>query len=499
MAEDKEMEQREADAEGVCTTNAQRLARIDMVLQDSFEDADEGNPRLNASSVERVDTADTTSTDPVVENEASSQRDTEADDTTHPITTEPSSRPMSPDTNASTTISNDQPPPTRRKLFGWLSRNTSGTDTNKRSPSGRRDTVTSILSNGSGTEHLPSRVEEEGISSASLANRLHRNSLKDRFKLVRMREEAGIFPSDSGVSRPGSSQGSLHEGDKPNGHTIADATTETRKRTASNASMPGQPTINVLLPPGTAAGTSAGPVSDLTEPVDWDLWQEVVDEGPAAVARTSGAELTKATMRGIPSAIRGVVWQVLAQSKNEELESVYRDLVARRPGRRKSSDLKPRPLSHSKSQPEQELQVPEHEKTNGVASPEPSIHVEFDALSNSDSRRNSGAMSSPPTSHDEANLETLASNQAKALEAEQKRQKEDNASLQKLERAIKRDLGARTSYSKFLMSAGLQDGLFGICKAYALFDEEVGYAQGMYVLSQICSQLEVLTRTTGIS
>ena len=29
------------------------------------------------------------------------------------------------------------------------------------------------------------------------------------------------------------------------------------------------------------------------------------------------------------------------------------------------------------------------------------------------------------------------------------------------------------------MSAGLQEGLFGICKAYALYDEDVGYAQGM--------------------
>lgn len=415
------------------------------------------------------------------------------------MTAELTSRPMSPDLSASTTTSNDQQAPTRRKLFGWLSRNTSGTDTTKRSPSGRRDTVTSILSSGSGTEHLPSRTEEEGISSASLANRLHRNSLKDRFKLVRMREEAGIFPMDPGAgSRPGSPQRPVTEVDSPIGYATADVATETRRRTASNASMPGQPTINVLLPPGTAAGTSAGPVSDSTEPVDWDLWQGVVYEGPAAVARTSGAELTKATMRGIPSAIRGVVWQVLAQSKNEELESVYRDLVARRPGRRKSSDMKPRPVSHSRSQPEQELQVPEHERDNRMATPEPISHTEFDALSNSDSRRNSGAMSSPPTSYDEANLETLASDQAKALEVEQKRQKEDNASLQKLERAIKRDLGARTSYSKFLMSAGLQDGLFGICKAYALFDEEVGYAQGMYVIPYTKLQSKMLTKITGI-
>jgi hypothetical protein len=51
--------------------------------------------------------------------------------------------------------------------------------------------------------------------------------------------------------------------------------------------------------------------------------------------------------------------------------------------------------------------------------------------------------------------------------------------LIKLEKAIKRDLGARTSFSKYAQSAGLQDGLFGLCKAYALFDEAVGYAQGI--------------------
>lgn len=57
--------------------------------------------------------------------------------------------------------------------------------------------------------------------------------------------------------------------------------------------------------------------------------------------------------------------------------------------------------------------------------------------------------------------------------------KDKTAAIIKLEKTIKRDLGARTSYSKYLMAAGLQDGLFGICKAYALYDEAVGYAQGM--------------------
>lgn len=54
--------------------------------------------------------------------------------------------------------------------------------------------------------------------------------------------------------------------------------------------------------------------------------------------------------------------------------------------------------------------------------------------------------------------------------------------LQKLEKAIRRDMGTRTSFSKYAAAAGLQEGLFGVCKAYALFDEAVGYAQGMNFL-----------------
>jgi hypothetical protein len=70
-----------------------------------------------------------------------------------------------------------------------------------------------------------------------------------------------------------------------------------------------------------------------------------------------------------------------------------------------------------------------------------------------------------------------------SLAEKKKRAKEDAVSLQKLEKTIKRDLGARTSFSKFAASAGLQEGLFGVCKAYALFDESVGYAQGMNFLA----------------
>jgi hypothetical protein len=84
------------------------------------------------------------------------------------------------------------------------------------------------------------------------------------------------------------------------------------------------------------------------------------------------------------------------------------------------------------------------------------------------------AASSPPLNDIR---ESHSPERVSILLAEKK--KRDSVALKKLEKAIKRDMGTRTSYSKYTQSAGLQDGLFGVCKAYALFDEGIGYAQGI--------------------
>jgi hypothetical protein len=292
-----------------------------------------------------------------------------------------------------------------------------------------------------------------------------RNSLKDRFKLLRMREEAGI--TALGEDEKGAIAGLA--GRTPAGLGLSYPTSVTEEKEisspqyGSSATHSPDPSINLALSPGTASGAFAGPsaMSDPSLPVDWDLWQAVVYEGPAAVARTSADELNKAIASGIPNAIRGVVWQVLAQSKNEDLESVYRELVVR--GTDKEKDRmsgSSGPSSASHSSPNDEVQsssssvhsdhsTPATTLTNGLRSP------------------------SPPS-------ETAIKSSA----AEKKKKaKEDAATLAKLEKVIRRDMGARTSFSKFATSAGLQEGLFGVCKAYALFDEGVGYAQGMNFLA----------------
>jgi hypothetical protein len=356
-----------------------------------------------------------------------------------------------------------------RKLtspFSWLSRNTSQAKETVTSPplpspnNERRNTASSITTVGSNPEMMLSKLEEGHESDGSSVNkRPARNSLRDRFKLLRMREEAGIteLPEDE---KGGSAFAGLI-GNAAQGLGLTSPTGE-GGHDAHSPSSPLPPTSpNLALPPGTASGVSAGPSATSEAQIDWDMWQAVVDEGPAAVARTSPEELNRAITGGIPNAIRGVVWQILAQSKNEELESVYRDLLARGTDKEKdrmsgssaSVNGKEETVTSSASSIHSDGSTPATTLTNGMRSP------------------------SPPK-----DPEMLAKAQAAAVAERKKKAKEDAASLQKLEKAIKRDLGARTSFSKFAASSGLQDGLFNVCKAYALFDEGVGYAQGMNFL-----------------
>jgi hypothetical protein len=294
-----------------------------------------------------------------------------------------------------------------------------------------------------------------------------------------MREEAGItaLPEDD---KGGSAIAGLIGRNASLGLGIASPSTVTEDRDISlnahspsspNPSSPNPSAVNPALAPGTASGVSAGPsaMADPSAPVDWDLWQAVVDEGPAAVARTSPEDLNRAIATGIPNVIRGVVWQILAQSKNEELESVYRDLVSR--GTDKDKDR----LSGS-SGAQSTHSINGRDKEEVVASSASSIHSDH---STPPTTLTNGMRSpSPPK-----DPEMLAKAQAASIAVKKQKAKDDAASLAKLEKAIKRDLGARTSFSKFAASAGLQEGLFGVCKAYALFDEGVGYAQGMNFLA----------------
>ncbi|KAI9891967.1 MAG: GTPase-activating protein [Vezdaea aestivalis] len=388
-----------------------------------------------------------------------------------------------------------------RKLsspFSWLSRgaNSKEAQSPPLAPStmARRDTTSSLATVGSNPELMLSRIDDEhesGSPATDSANRSGRNSLRDRFKMLRMREEAGITSlGDDSVASPvtGSAIAGLIGRSTGLGLGVASPTSLADEREVSLAggvsplseTAPKSPlsTIDHSLAPGMASGVSAGPsaLADQSVAVDWDLWQNVVYEGPAAVARTSPDELNVAIASGIPSAIRGVVWQVLAQSKNEELEGLYKDLVAR--GTDKDKDrLSGSSNSTAATQTKSDGKTESIMDKESVLSSSSSIHSE----------RSTGAITATNGITSPAPSETEAANAAKLktkLAEEKKRKAKDElASLKKLEKAIKRDMGARTSFSKYTASAGLQDGLFGVCKAYALYDEGVGYAQGMSFLA----------------
>ena len=334
-----------------------------------------------------------------------------------------------------------------------------------------------------------SRLDEGNESDGSVAKSQPqtRNSLRDRFKMLRMREEVGI-QSFEGQEVGSPTKGGVFAGlvgrSASVGLGIGSPTSIADEKEAGLAGSPAQTPsspdhpvnilaspVNPALAPGTASGVSVGPpaMTDPAAPVDWDLWQSVVYEGPAAVARTSAGELNKAIASGIPSAIRGVVWQVLAQSKNEDLEDVYQELVARGTG--KDRDLKDPPANANQNMANGHLK--EKAPVNSSAS---SVHSNHSASATT-------GVTSPTHSQHDKDSEGVAKLQAAMKAERKKKKKEDAAALQKLEKTIKRDLGTRTSFSKYAAAAGLQDGLFGVCKAYALFDEGVGYAQGMNFLA----------------
>lgn len=358
------------------------------------------------------------------------------------------------------------PPGPTRKLtsaFSWLSRTSSKEHDRGASVSPavspRRNTASSVLTTASNAELMLGTLDEEKDGDI-------KPSLRDRFKMVRMREEAGIsLPPAAENDRAGGGaiaslvgrSGSISLG-------VLSPQIQPEERDGGlhiqQPTSPIPPSPNARLAPGTASGATAGP-SESDFAVDWDLWQSVVYEGPSAVARTSAEELNKAIANGIPQAIRGVIWQVLAQSKNEDLEHVYRELVARgteSEKNRNSHGTSGSATSHSN--------LGSHKEPNSSAS---SVH--------SDNSAPNGTQS-PSEKDTEASLKA----QALAAAERKRKEKEDAAMLQKLEKTIRRDMGARTSYSKFAAAQGLQEGLFGVCKAYALFDMEVGYAQGMNFL-----------------
>ncbi|KIW06256.1 uncharacterized protein PV09_02728 [Verruconis gallopava] len=342
--------------------------------------------------------------------------------------------------------------------FSWLSRNTSG-DKKAQSPPpaqrsppltrGRQNTTASA-------DLLVGQFKDEREDEGK---RDSRDSLKDRFKEARIAAETGQpYPRDSAhIAEHGGAIAGLIARSQSIGLGVTSPPTMT----------PEEEKTRTLSSPDTGHGaTESEPSTSAPAPVDWDLWQSVVYEGPAAVARTSPEEMEAAIASGIPHPIRGVVWQVLASSKNEDLERLYEELVARGTDKEKAATNGHLSLASTSSKDK-----------DSIASSASSIHSEHSTPATTAS-----AISPQVSPSDQVN-DDLSNLQNGLMKVKTKTTKEELSKIQKLEKTIKRDLGSRTAFSKF-EGAKDPDGLFSVCKAYALYDEAVGYAQGMNFIAQ---------------
>ncbi|EEP80289.1 conserved hypothetical protein [Uncinocarpus reesii 1704] len=353
-----------------------------------------------------------------------------------------------------------QPAAPTRKLtspFSWLSRGQSAQKESKTVSGNRRYTGASISTTMSNSE-VQGRFEgSDGDVGSTESKRQLRNSLKDQFKLLRMREEgAGDEQADGSEEKGG-------ESSPPSASLDVDSTSP---QPSPIPSSPLPPTVNPNLAPGTVAGFSAS-ATDAAAPVNWELWQQVVNHGLEALSGANAEELNLAIRRGIPQTIRGVIWQVLADSRSPDLEDVYRELCARGTDKERDRYWSTPSTASINGQANGSLK----EKDSSPSS-RSSVHSD-----NSTTATNSTNFPAPSIS--EKGAEAMIKAQNELEEMRKKKAKEDAAALVKLEKAIRRDLGSRTSYSKYFMSQRNQEALFNVCKAYALYDGGVGYAQGM--------------------
>ena len=380
-------------------------------------------------------------------------------------------------------------PPQARKItspFSWLGRTASvPKDAQPQptrlstSPTGRRNTAASISTLGSNPDLMLKALEDGHDSSALNAQKPPaRSSLREQFKTLRMREEAGIASLEDPEKAEGGAIAGLIGRTTSLGVGIGSPSSVADEKDAGVAispvsspqstlppAPPSSATVNPSLARGTVSGIAASP-SDAAVPIDWDFWQSVVNEGPQVVAKTSPEELSQAIASGIPQTIRGVIWQVLANSKNDDLEAVYRELLVRGADKDlRDNNLTQLPNGHANASGKEKESIASSSSSthSGHSTPGTSANV---------------GVASPSPSHD-ADPVSVAKLQANLTAERQQKAREDATSLSKLEKMIKRDMGARTSYSKYAVAAGFQDGLFNVCKAYALFDDAVGYPQGM--------------------
>ncbi|CAO1637891.1 unnamed protein product [Parajaminaea phylloscopi] len=200
--------------------------------------------------------------------------------------------------------------PAREDTRAWAS-------TDAYETSSRRTTMTGISQNGTKPAVLPAG---EPVT-ASVAARASRMSVQFQERL-RSRLSGG-GGDDQRASHEGAEklkeeferlhhqhERSLSSSSNPRFSTVASGVVAS---TSSGTEV-------IAEPPRAIAGSSQSDESQ--DGIDWDFWGRIMSNYQQ-VAQENPQELSQAIQAGIPAQLRGLCWQLLSASKDEEMEIIY--------------------------------------------------------------------------------------------------------------------------------------------------------------------------------
>ncbi|KAI0644505.1 rab-GTPase-TBC domain-containing protein [Trametes meyenii] len=209
----------------------------------------------------------------------------------------------------------------------------------------------------SNLDSLLSPTETEGVHSVResvAASDVTDDDTRFSTVLLSARQSLAVNPSPK-VSAASSELGSVDEGSGSDENTLADGW-KNHKKTASNSTILSANNVPYIMSrldeesaAAEATGSSSRPSSLSSKireefyqkqadtegaesanggesAVDWDFWGQVMNDYQGYAAEHP-EELAKAIERGIPKALRGMVWQLMSASKDPELEATYLRLL----------------------------------------------------------------------------------------------------------------------------------------------------------------------------
>ncbi|KAG8938510.1 GTPase-activating protein, partial [Tulasnella sp. 408] len=200
-----------------------------------------------------------------------------------------------------------------------------------------------------GSTITPLNDDEQDLGTAGLSTRLYddhpvapsssvqKEELRIRTDLEKDREDALLTPVAGSSASSRSKRGSINPSTKPLAEGVelllARMEKDNADPRAARRSIEGREKLKegfdrLQVSPNSAAfpkspsrkigGANGFPGGGQDEKIDWDYEQ---------VARTKSEKLATAIQKGIPPALRGMVWQLMSASKDTELERIYATLL----------------------------------------------------------------------------------------------------------------------------------------------------------------------------